>query len=71
MALSPTARRWAKLVTALESSNLTAAAFAAQNNVNPSTLSWWRSRLSRFADFSQFSAFGSLPALPHPAVGYR
>ena len=33
-----------KLVTALEASNLTAAVFAAQHNVNPSTLSWWRSR---------------------------
>lgn len=44
MSLTPTAQRWAKLVTALEASNLTAAVFAAQHNVNPSTLSWWRSR---------------------------
>ena len=45
MPLTPTAQRWARLVAALEQSNLTATAFAAQHNVNPSTLSWWRSRL--------------------------
>lgn len=44
MSLTPTAQRWAHLVTALEQSNLTARAFAAKHNVNPSTLSWWRSR---------------------------
>lgn len=44
MPLSPTAQRWAELVTALEQSNLTAKAFAAQHKVSASTLSWWRSR---------------------------
>lgn len=45
MSLTTTGQRWAKLVAALEASNLTAAVFAARHNVNPSTLSWWRSRL--------------------------
>lgn len=45
MALTPTAQRWARLVAAFERSNSTAAAFAAQHGVNPSTLMWWRSRL--------------------------
>lgn len=44
MSLTPTAQRWARLVTALEQSDLTAKAFAAKHNVNPSTLSWWWSR---------------------------
>lgn len=45
MPLTPTAQRWAVLVTALEQSNLTTRAFAARHAVNPSTLAWWRSRL--------------------------
>jgi len=45
MSLTPTAQRWAKLVSAFERSDHTAAAFAAQHDINPSTLMWWRSRL--------------------------
>ena len=56
MVLSPTAQRWARLIAALEQSNLTTAAFAARNNVNASTLSWWRSRLRGTSALQPFVA---------------
>lgn len=65
MVLSPTAQRWARLVSALEQSNLTAASFAARNNVNASTLSWWRSRLRGTTALQRFVDV----ALPAEAVG--
>lgn len=49
MALSPTARRWARLITAQQLVNLPTRAFAAQHDVNPSTLNWWRARLRKEA----------------------
>lgn len=62
MSLTPTAQRWARLVSAFERSNHTAAAFAAQHDVNPSTLMWWRSRLRNGAIPGGFVAV-ELPAV--------
>lgn len=67
MSLSPTAQRWARLVAALEQSNLTAKAFAAQHNVSPSTLSWWRGRLRGPLKSRGFVAV-DLPAVVPKAV---
>ena len=47
MPLSPTAQRWARLLADQEQSNLTTRAFAAQHDVNPSTLNWWRCELRK------------------------
>lgn len=44
---TPAARRWRALVDAQTASGLSTKVFAAQRNLNPSTLSWWRSRLKR------------------------
>lgn len=63
MPLSPTAQRWAELVSALEQSNLTAKAFAVEHNVNVSTLSWWRSRL-RGASTSRAFVAVDVPVAP-------
>ncbi len=41
------ARRWRALVDAHAASGLTNRAFAAQHDINPRTLAWWRSRLRR------------------------
>lgn len=71
MSLTPTAQRWARLVTALEQSDLTAAAFAAKHNVNPSTLSWWRSRFRGSMPsrgFVEVELAAAAPALPTPLI---
>ena len=47
MPLSPTAQRWARLLADQEQSNLTTRAFAAQHDVNPSTLNGWRCELRK------------------------
>lgn len=70
MPLSPTAQRWADLVSALEQSNLTAKAFAVQHNVNVSTLSWWRSRL-RVASTSRAFVAVDVPAAVAPRAPGR
>jgi transposase-like protein len=70
MSLTPTAQRWAHLVTALEQSDLTARAFAAKHNVNPSTLSWWRSRFrgSMPRGFLEVELSAAVPATPAPLI---
>jgi len=70
MSLTPTAQRWARLVTALEQSDLTAAAFAAKHNVNPSTLSWWRSRFRGSMPSRGFVEveLPAVPAAPAPLI---
>lgn len=45
--LTPTARRWANLLTQLARSGLTLREFAAQRDLNASTLAWWRTRLRK------------------------
>jgi len=70
MSLSPTAQRWAELVSALERSNLTAKAFAVQHNVNASTLSWWRSRLRGASTLGKFVAV-DVPAAATPRAPRR
>ena len=47
MVHSPAAARWAAIIDRQEASGLTIRAFASMNDLNPSTLSWWRSRLGR------------------------
>lgn len=42
---SPTTRRWRALVEAHAVSGMTSREFAQQMDVNPRTLTWWRSRL--------------------------
>lgn len=44
-----TTDRWRRLVSDLERSGLPVRAFAASVDVNPSTLTWWRSQLRRGA----------------------
>ena len=44
---TPTARRWRALVEEHAASGLTNKAFAEKNEVNPKTLTWWRSQLKR------------------------
>lgn len=70
MSLTPTAQRWARLVTALEQSDLTARAFAAKHNVNPSTLSWWRSRFRGSMPSRGFVEveLSAVPAAPAPLI---
>ena len=45
MARTTAAERWSVLVDEHEASGLSIRAFAAQAEVNPRTLAWWRSRL--------------------------
>ena len=47
MARTTAAERWSVLVDEHEASGLSIRAFAAQAEVNPRTLAWWRSRLGR------------------------
>ena len=47
MSQTPTAARWSALLDQHEASGLTLRAFAAQHDVNPSTLAWWRWHLGR------------------------
>lgn len=68
MSLTPTAQRWAQLVSAFERSNRTAAAFAAQHDVNPSTLLWWRSRLRTGAIPGGFVAVSLPTVVSQPRV---
>jgi hypothetical protein len=42
---TPAARQWRALVEEHAASGLTNKAFAAEKNVNPRTLAWWRSKL--------------------------
>ena len=44
---TPSTRRWRALVQAHAASGLSNADFAKAHGLNPSTLSWWRSRLKR------------------------
>lgn len=45
--LTPAAARWSALIDRHERSGQTLRAFAADNDINPNTLAWWRSRLGR------------------------
>lgn len=65
MSLSPTAKRWAELVLALDQSNLTSREFAALHNVKASSLSWWRSRFRGSLTSRAFVAV-DLPAVLAP-----
>ena len=47
MVQTPAATRWAAIIERQEASGQTIRAFAAANDLNPSTLGWWRSRLGR------------------------
>lgn len=47
MTLTPAAARWSALIDRHERSGQTLRAFAADNDINPNTLAWWRSRLGR------------------------
>ena len=51
---------WAKRVAQLERSGLSAAAFAREMGLNPSTLKWWRAQLRRAAKPTALS-FVELP----------
>lgn len=39
--------RWSRVVARCESSGLSVRAFAAQEGINPNTLTWWRSHFRR------------------------
>jgi transposase-like protein len=47
MVHTPAATRWSKVIDEQEASGLSVRDFAAEHDVNPSTLAWWRSRLGR------------------------
>lgn len=47
MVSGATVERWSKRVEAWERSGKTAAVFAAEQDLNPKTLAWWRSQLRR------------------------
>ena len=47
MSATSARERWEPLVRELEASGLSLRAYAQQRDVNPSTLSWWRSVLRR------------------------
>src|SRR5262245_3406197 len=47
MVHAPAATRWAKIIDQQEASGQTLRAFAVENDLNPATLAWWRSRLGR------------------------
>lgn len=47
MELTPAARRWSAVIDEQEASGESIRAFARARGLNPSTLSWWRSRLGR------------------------
>ena len=57
MSETPATCRWRRIVAAHEDSGLTTRAFADENDLNPHTLAYWRSRLRRPA----------AAALPAPA----
>lgn len=54
---------WRKRVERWRDSGLSAAEFATETGINPRTLTWWKSALSREAHTQQ-----SPPAAPHPAT---
>lgn len=47
MVHTPAATRWSRLIDEQEASGLSLRDFAAERDLNPSTLAWWRSRLGR------------------------
>ena len=53
---TPAARRWRVLLAEHAASGLTNRAFAAKKNVNPRTLSWWRSQLKKMDADKQLPA---------------
>jgi transposase-like protein len=44
---TPAADRWSRIIDQQEGSGLSVRVFAKQHQLNPSTLSWWRSQLGR------------------------
>lgn len=42
--------QWREICAAYAASGMTAAAYAAQHDLNPSTLAWWKSELHRSGD---------------------
>lgn len=72
MASPATVARWSALLDAQEASGQTLRAFATSRGVNPSTLSWWRWKLSRTGERrarrSPFLELVAKPPTPEPAL---
>lgn len=47
MVHTPAAARWSAIIDRHEASGLSIREFAEENDLNPSTLGWWRSKLGR------------------------
>ena len=69
MTQTSAAERWSVLVDEHEASGLSIRAFAAQAEVNPRTLAWWRSRLGRSTERGKTGSVElTVAAAPTPAV---
>ena len=66
MSTTPAATRWAAIIDRQEASGLSVRCFAQQNGINPSTLSWWRSKLNRTRP--QLVEFAEVHLAPEPAA---
>lgn len=47
MPQTPAAKRWSAIIDRQEASGLTIRQFAKDNDLNPGTLTWWRTKLKR------------------------